>query len=257
MLHSHSGPTGLTRHGLPVSPPATLQTDGGGDLVRPGVMVVVAAFNEAARIGRVLDELLEFASGIVVVDDGSADGTAAEILQRPVWLLRHPVNLGQGAALQTGLTFSLRQGAQYLVTFDADGQHDPADIPRLLAALQENQADYALGSRFLGCAEGIPATRRALLWCAARFTNLLSGVRLTDAHNGLRAMTRRGAEQLCITLNRMEHASQIIDQVAASGLKYIETPVRIRYSAESLRKGQRSSEALRIGLKLLVERTVR
>jgi polyprenyl-phospho-N-acetylgalactosaminyl synthase len=216
--------------------------------------IVIAAYNEAARIGLVLDGLTRLTNNIVVVDDGSVDATSREILFRPVWLVRHSVNLGQGAALQTGISFAMSRGAQYVVTFDADGQHDPEDIPVLLSALRSEAAEFALGSRFLGRASGMPLSRKVILKLAILFTKVLSGVSLSDAHNGIRAMTRQGMESIRITLNRMEHASEIIDQIAASGLKYIEVPVRIKYTEASLAKGQRSSAAIRLGLKLLLER---
>ncbi|MCL4201542.1 MAG: glycosyltransferase family 2 protein [Pirellulaceae bacterium] len=221
------------------------------------IWVVIAAYHEAERIGAVVDGVRGCGAEVVVVDDGSTDDTADSVLARAVWLLRHSVNLGQGAALQTGIDFALSQGAHYIVTFDADGQHDPADIPRLIEALQINKADYALGSRFLGTADGIPAMRRFVLSLAVWYTRWLSGARLTDAHNGLRAMTRRGASDLRITLNRMEHASEIIDQIVASGLKYVEVPVRIRYTPDTLAKGQRSSAAIKMGLKLVLEKVFR
>jgi glycosyltransferase involved in cell wall biosynthesis len=219
--------------------------------------VVIAAYNEGARIGPVLDELLEVVTNVVVVDDGSLDSTREAVLSRPVWLLTHPVNLGQGAALQTGLVFALARGASHIVTFDADGQHRPQDIRELLRSLGAQQADFALGSRFLGGAEGIPRSRRIILRMGVIFTRMLSGVALTDTHNGLRAMTRRGAERIRITFNRMEHASELIDQVARSGLKFVEVPVHIRYSAASLTKGQRTSAALGLGLRLLLDRLAR
>jgi glycosyltransferase involved in cell wall biosynthesis len=218
--------------------------------------VVIAAYNEEKRIGRVLDGLVPAAPNIVVVDDGSADGTASEALQRPVWLLRHAVNLGQGAAIQTGITFALKRGAGYVATFDADGQHDPADLPAMLAALSLQSADFALGSRFLGQAEGIPLLRKLMLRLAVLFTWVFSGVLLTDAHNGLRVFSRRGAARLHITLNRMEHASEIVEQIAASGLKFIEVPVHIVYTSESLAKGQRGSAAVKLALKLLMEKLI-
>jgi glycosyltransferase involved in cell wall biosynthesis len=221
-----------------------------------GLWIVIAAYNEQRRIGAVLDDLLAVAGNIVVVDDGSRDETAAEIAKRPVWLVRHCINLGQGAALQTGIAFALRQNAEYIVTFDADGQHCISDLPTLLAALGAG-ADFALGSRFLGHATGIPWRRKLVLRLAVLFTRVVSGVSLTDAHNGLRAMTHRGARRVHITMNRMEHASQIIDQIAKSGLKYVEVPVTIRYTAETLAKGQKSSEAVRLGLKLLLEKVMR
>ncbi|MGQ9918672.1 MAG: glycosyltransferase family 2 protein [Bryobacteraceae bacterium] len=223
----------------------------------PEVWVVVPAYNEAARLAATLENLLAVASTVVVVDDGSPDDTARVAAQYPVWVLRHVVNLGQGAAIQTGITFSLRQGAEYVATFDADGQHVPGDLLRLHRALREKQADFALGSRFLGRAEGIPWTRTLMLKAAVFFTWVFSGIRVTDTHNGIRMMTRRGAEKIRITMNRMEHASEILDQIAASGLRFVEVPVTIRYSTESLAKGQRSSAAVRLALKLFAERLAR
>ena len=238
-----------------------MQTDASrpsvGPAVPEGLWVVIAAFNEAPRIGRVLEELLPAAPRVVVVDDGSSDTTGAEILARGAWLVTHSVNLGQGAALQTGISFALRQGASHVVTFDADGQHTPDDLPRLIGALAEHDADFALGSRFLGIAEGIPMSRRILLRAAILFTRVLSGVSLSDTHNGLRAMTRRGAESIHLTFNRMEHASEIIEQVSRSGLRYVEVPVHIRYTEASLAKGQRTSAALGLGLRLLLEKLAR
>ncbi|HPZ83258.1 MAG TPA: glycosyltransferase family 2 protein, partial [Thermogutta sp.] len=150
------------------------------------VWVVVPAYNESARLGNTLKDLLTVAQTVVVVDDGSKDDTYDVASQYPVWVLRHVVNLGQGAALQTGITFALRQGAQYVATFDADGQHDARDLLSMLEMLQSSGADYALGSRFLGRAEGIPWHRRLMLRAAVLFTRLLSGAVVSDTHNGIR-----------------------------------------------------------------------
>jgi polyprenyl-phospho-N-acetylgalactosaminyl synthase len=230
--------------------------DEGGSLPEC-LWVVIAAYNEQARIGAVLEDLSRIAKNVVVVDDGSRDGTAQEVSRYPVWLLRHAANLGQGASLQTGISFAVQQDAEYVVTFDADGQHDPADIRTMLDALHANAADYALGSRFLGAATGIPFFRRLVLRAAVLFTRILSGVSLTDAHNGIRLMSRKGAERIQLTLNRMEHASEIVEQIAASGLKYVEVPVHIKYTADSLAKGQKSSAAVVLAIKLLIEKVVR
>lgn len=222
-----------------------------------GTWIVVPAYNEEARIAAVLSALGPTGASIVCVDDGSTDGTAREILKTRAWLLVHCGNLGQGAAIQTGISFALLRGARYIVTFDADGQHSVEDIPALLHALDERGADFALGSRFLGNAHGIPRARKLALRLAVFFSWFLSGVRLSDAHNGLRAMTRKGAGWIRISLNRMEHASQIVEQIAASGLKFVEVPVTIRYTAATLAKGQKTSAALRLGLNLLLDRIVR
>jgi hypothetical protein len=140
------------------------------------------------------------------------------------------------------------------VTFDADGQHRIADVPKLLDALAVHQADFALGSRALGQTINMPISRRLLLWGATFFTRVTTGLEVTDAHNGLRAMTRRGALRLKLRQNRMAHASEILDQIASSGLKYVEVPVNIKYSKYSLAKGQRSSDAIDILLDLCAGR---
>ena len=219
--------------------------------------VIVPAFNEGTRILRVLDELISVEANVVVVDDGSEDDTGLNALARPVWLVTHAANLGQGAAIQTGIDFALARGAAYIVTFDADGQHRPQDIPVLLSSLQRNEAEFALGSRFLGSTKGMPVSRRILLKLAVLFTWVLSGVKLTDTHNGLRAMTRRAAACLQIRHNRMEHASEIIDQIKQCGLKCTEVPVQIRYTADTLAKGQRMSDAIGLGLRILLKRVIR
>ena len=122
--------------------------------LKKSIWVVIAAYNEAQVIASVLGEVLQRGYQTVVVDDGSRDGTADAAAASGAWVVPHPVNLGQGAALQTGIKFALRHGASHIVTFDADGQHRAADIARLIEALEANGADYALGSRFLGASAG-------------------------------------------------------------------------------------------------------
>jgi polyprenyl-phospho-N-acetylgalactosaminyl synthase len=223
---------------------------------RSRIFVVIAAYNEASVIARVSVEVARHRYFVVVVDDGSTDATA-ERAGAAAAVVRHPVNLGQGAALQTGIDYALQHGADVIVTFDADGQHRAADIERLVAALRERDADFALGSRFLGQAIALSTARRLLLRAATVFTQLTTGLRLTDTHNGLRAMTRRGAEKIRLRQNRMAHASEILAQIAASGLPYVEVPVRIEYTAYSRAKGQRLGDALAILLDLFARRLYR
>jgi len=223
----------------------------------PGVWVVIAAYNEAARLGTTLAELAPHAANVVVVDDGSRDDTAAVARQAGVWVLRHPINRGQGAALQTGIRFALEQGAEYVVTFDADGQHDPAEIAALLAPVVEGRADAALGSRFLGRTVGMPTSRRLVLKAAVIFTRVVSQVKVTDAHNGFRALSRAAAEGIRIRQDRMAHASEILDEVRRLNLRYVEVPVTIRYTAATLAKGQSSWNSVRIVWQLLVGKVVK
>ena len=218
------------------------------------IWIVIPAYNEAAIIGRVVGDLVERGHAIVVVDDGSADGTGMAARTAGAALVTHPFNLGQGAALQTGIAFALAQGADYLVTFDADGQHRATDIDALLDALRTHNADFALGSRFLGTAVEMPASRRLLLKAATWFTRVTTGLHITDTHNGLRAMTRRGASRIKLRQNRMAHASELLHAVARSGLPYVEVPVTVDYSAYSLAKGQRLTDSFRILVDLSTRR---
>ncbi|MET0389261.1 MAG: glycosyltransferase family 2 protein [Polyangiales bacterium] len=221
------------------------------------VMIVIAAYNEASSIGDVVRELRSHYTHVVVVDDGSADETATYALEAGASVLTHLINRGQGAALQTGITYALDQGADLIVTFDADGQHDVNDIPQLLAPIAQGQAHIALGSRFLAPGGKIPRSRKLLLWAAVLFTRMTARVRLTDAHNGLRAFSRHAAEQIDLQLDRMAHASEIVDQVVSTRLPFVEVPVKVRYTEYSLRKGQRNSAALRVAFDYLMARLIR
>jgi glycosyltransferase involved in cell wall biosynthesis len=212
--------------------------------------VIVAAYNEATMIARVVTEIRRGDYRVIVVDDGSKDATAQVAREAGAIVIQHPFNLGQGAALQSGIGLALAKGAEVIVTFDADGQHSAADISRLASALAEENADFVLGSRFLEASSNIPPLRRLLLKAATMFTRITTGLRLTDAHNGLRAMTRRGAGAIRLRQNRMAHASEILAQIGASGLHYVERPVTIHYSAYSIAKGQKTSDSVMILLDL-------
>src|SRR5262245_29254429 len=216
--------------------------------------VVIAAYNEAAVIARVVGGVRRAGYPVVVVDDGSSDATADIAHAAGAAVIRHPFNLGQGAALQTGIDHALALSAEIVVTFDADGQHRVADIARLCAALAEEKADFALGSRFLGQAPNLPPLRRLLLKAATLFTRLTTGLQLTDTHNGLRAMSRRGAAAIRLRQNRMAHASELLAQIGSSGLPYVERPVTIEYTAYSLAKGQNMRDAVLILVDLLARR---
>jgi glycosyltransferase involved in cell wall biosynthesis len=220
----------------------------------PRISLVIAAYNEARVIAGVVAGVIHAGYDVVVVDDGSSDRTRDLAAAAGAVVIRHPINLGQGAALQTGIEFALRQGADIVVTFDADGQHRIADAARLVAALHTHGADFALGSRFLGGAVNQPLSRRILLRLATLFTRLTTGLSVTDTHNGLRAMTRRGAGAIGLKQNRMAHASEILHQIADSGLKFVEVPVTIEYSAYSLAKGQSMGDALVILTDLFARR---
>jgi glycosyltransferase involved in cell wall biosynthesis len=221
------------------------------------VWIVVPAYNEGRRLALTLRTLRRSWENIVLVDDGSRDETSRVALDEDVWVLRHPLNCGQGAALQTGIDFALAQGADAVVTFDADGQHAAEEIADLVEPIRAGQADVVLGSRFLGRAIGMPWTRRLMLKAGVLFTRLFSRIAVTDTHNGLRALSRSAAERIRIHENRMAHASEILHQVRLLNLRYVERPVTIRYSTETLTKGQSSWNAVAILSQFIVGRFVR
>jgi len=194
---------------------------------------------------------MRHASHIVVVDDGSTDGTADAARSKAAVVVSHPVNLGQGAALQTGLDFALRRGADYICTFDADGQHDPATIALMLQRLTDSGAEVALGSRFLGGTIDMPVLRRFMLNVAIAFTRLQTRLPLTDTHNGLRMFTRRAASQIRINHSGMAHGSEILSSIVKLKLSVIEVPTIVRYTDYSKRKGQSISNSVHIMIDLM------
>ncbi len=221
---------------------------------RREAFIIVPAFNEKESIAAVVADLRATFPNVVVVDDGSSDSTFESARQAGARVLRHLINRGQGAALQTGISAALSLGARWIVTFDADGQHRPDDIARLLDPIVRGECDITLGSRFLNDASDVPFLRRVLLRAAVLFTRLVNRVPVTDTHNGLRAFSRRAAETIDLKLDRMAHASELLDQIRASGFAFREVPVRIRYTEYSLRKGQSARGALRILLHYLMGR---
>ena len=203
--------------------------------------VVIPAWNEEAVIADVVRSVLSICPKVVVVDDGSADQTGERALLAGARVLRHPFNLGQGAALQTGIDYALRNHADHIVTFDADGQHDVNDILVMRTAMDKAGVDIVLGSRFMGQANQLPRLRKWVLKAAIVFTNLSSGLRLTDTHNGLRLLSREAAQRLRLRQNRMAHASEILDQIAELQISLVEVPVNLSYTAYSTAKGQKTS----------------
>lgn len=224
-----------------------------------GVFAIIPAYNEGRALAGTLESLRPYRYSAVVIDDGSKDDTAAVAGEFPVHVLRHPINLGQGAALQTGMTYALSRGAKYIVHFDADGQHNPAEIESLLAPLVKAEADVVLGSRFLRREDvlAVPFGRRQVLRTAVYVNWLLTGVKLTDAHNGFRALTRRAAEAIHLEEDGFAHASEIVEQIRRRKLKYVEHPTGIRYTDYSKAKGQSFWNGFNVIFDLLAGRLVK
>jgi len=218
------------------------------------VWVVIPVYNEAQVLESVLRQTLAVFPNIVCVDDGSNDGSVEAVLRTDAHLVRHPVNLGQGAALQTGLAYARAQpGAQYFVTFDADGQHRLEDASAMLEVARSGDADLVLGTRFADNADSVPLFKRVVLRTVVFLSPAGRKLKLTDAHNGLRVLTRPVADDLRITMNGMAHASEIVSYLGRSTWRVREVPVSIRYTEYSRSKGQ----SLLNGVNILFDLSVR
>lgn len=222
------------------------------------VFILIPSYNEEKVIRQTIRSLGN-AYDIVLIDDASTDDTANAVRDLPIYYLRHEINLGQGAALQTGMEFARQQGADIVVHFDADGQHNPDDIDRFIQVLKTQSVDVVLGSRFLRKEDllAIPRLRRILLRVARIVNGLLSGLWLSDAHNGFRVMNRRALAGIQLKENRMAHATEILMQIRRKQLRYVEQPTHIIYTEYSQVKGQRWQGAFDILIDVFINKYFR
>jgi len=201
--------------------------------------VVIPMFNEATVIRSVIEDVRRAFPFVVCIDDGSSDSSVAEAKAAGAAVVRHPINLGQGASLQTGFDYALRDPeATEVLTFDADGQHQVVDALEMVTKLRSENLDIVIGSRFLDDRTKMGALKRLVLRMAAFYTRRTTGMPLTDAHNGLRVLGRDLVSRLQIQQNRMAHASELIEQVGALDVSWAEHPTHIIYSDYSKAKGQ-------------------
>lgn len=215
--------------------------------------VVVPVFNEAEVIGTVIQNLTDHFAHVVCVDDGSSDNSAELARQSGARVLQHPLNLGQGAALQTGFDYVSRQpGATHVITFDADGQHLVSDALEMLELAKRKRISAIFGSRFLDKRTKPGFKKKVVLKLAVLFTRVFTGLRLTDAHNGLRVLSMEALGFVRLEQNGMSHATEIVHQIAKSKLAWREYPVEVLYTEYSKRKGQSLWNSVNILIDLIV-----
>ncbi|MFC9917627.1 glycosyltransferase family 2 protein [Agromyces binzhouensis] len=218
----------------------------------PRTWVVIPMFNEGSVVASVIEEVRRTFPHVVCVDDGSRDDSAARAEAAGAVVVRHPVNLGQGASLQTGFSYALRDPrTTEVVTFDADGQHQVADAVGMVRMLREGDYDVVIGSRFLDGRTTVGAIKRLVLKTAAWWTRVTTGMALTDAHNGLRVIDRGLLERIRIRQNRMAHASELVDQIGELDANWTEYPTHIVYTDYSKSKGQSLLNSVNILVDLL------
>lgn len=211
-----------------------LQLDRNTDTV-----IIVPVYNEGEVLGEVIADVFKHFVNVICVDDGSSDNSAEIARRSGAKVIAHPMNLGQGAALQTGFDAALLiPEAKYFVTFDADGQHSVSDAQIMVKRLRQGDVQIVFGSRFLDNRTNVSFSKRLVLKLAVTYSNALTGLKLTDAHNGLRAFNREVIETIEIKHDGMAHASEIVNQVSRGKFDYTEIPVHIVYTEYSKAKGQ-------------------
>lgn len=204
--------------------------------------LIIPCYNEEPVIGEVISSALATFPNIVAVNDGSVDNSAQAIHKAGAHLVNHPVNLGQGAGIQTGLEYARGQpGAQFFVTFDADGQHQVKDVVRMVTRLREEPLDIIVGTRFGGANatdSQVPWLKQLVLKTVVALSPTTRKLGLSDAHNGLRVFNKKVAYELNLRMNGMSHASEIVSAIATHGWRVAEEPVDILYTEYSMAKGQ-------------------
>jgi glycosyltransferase involved in cell wall biosynthesis len=220
--------------------------------VNSDVWVVIPLYNEAAVIGEVVAGLLPNFTNIVCVDDGSIDGGGKVALGSGAKLVSHPINLGQGAALQTGFEYALERGAKYVVTFDADGQHRAIDAETMVGRARDEDLAIVFGSRFLDDRTKPGLLKKIVLKTAVAVTNWTTKTKLTDAHNGLRVIREDALRRIHLKQDRMAHGTEIIVQLGRTRLPYAEQPVEVLYTEYSKAKGQSLLNSVNILIDLII-----
>lgn len=220
-------------------------------------VIIVPAFNESPVIWSVLKGLPKRLAGlqnleVLVIDDGSSDDTFQKAQKAGVKVMRHVINRGLGAAIKTGLSWAKTQDAHIAITFDADGQHDPKDLPRMIEPIVRGQADLVVGSRFLN-KQNIPIDRRVLNFFANLATLIFFGAHSTDSQSGLRAFSKKAIDYIDFKADRMEFSSEILLEAARHKLKKVEVPIRAIYSDYSRAKGQKNTNAIPVFGRFLVK----
>lgn len=220
------------------------------------VVAIIPAYNEATVIGEVIQKTKSFVDEVMVVNDGSSDRTLEVAYAHGARVFSHCINRGLGAAIGTGFAAALDADADVAITLDADGQHEPAEIPRFLDAIQ-NGAEVVLGSRMLTALKGMPAHRKLATIAGNAVTFLLFGVRVTDSQSGFRAFTRHALQKIEVKTNRMEVSSELIHEAHSKGLSIAEVPITAIYTDYSLSKGQNFFVGLKTLAKLILRRVAR
>lgn len=219
--------------------------------------IVIPAFNESKVIGSVLDSVPKKINrvskvNIVVVDDNSNDKTSEIAQKKSTVVLRHKLNRGAGAATRTGIVWALDNDSDVIATFDADGQHNPGDLEKIIEPIIDGKADLVIGSRFLK-KQQVPTDRFLINWIANITTYLIFGIFTTDSQSGLRAFSKKAASKINFRADRMEFSSEILSEAKKHNLKIKEIPTSAIYTQYSRHKGQKNTNVFPIMMRFFVK----
>lgn len=219
------------------------------------LLIIIPAFNEESVIRETIKGIKNALKGnfpILVVDDGSSDHTGTVAKEEGVIVIRHPINRGLGGALGTGLYWAKINNIDYCVTFDADGQHDPKDLKKMLEPILNNEADVVIGSRTINGWKELPTDRKLIMAVSNFLTWFLFGIKTTDSLSGFRAFNRVAIEKIRIQTDRMEVSNELFCEIKRNKLRLMEVPIKVIYSDYSRSKGQKNSNSFSVGVKLLL-----
>lgn len=214
------------------------------------IACVIPAWNEEKHISQVVKEVKSQIELVIVVDDCSQDQTSELAKKAGAFVLRHPINRGQGAALQTGSDYALMLGAEIIVHFDADNQFAATEIPEICDPILKNEADVVFGSRFLNKKSALPFTKKYLIMPLGRLFNRLFGVYTSDPQSGFRAYTKAVAHSFRIENNGMAHCSEILIKLSRGRWRIKEVPITVTYHEY----GQKLSGGWRIIKDLFIQK---
>ena len=218
------------------------------------IICVIPAFNEAKTIAKVVSAVHPYVQEVVVVDDNSQDNTAKLAQEKGATVLKHPINQGQGAALQTGNDYALKNKADIIVHFDGDDQFLASEIPDIIKPLLSKEAEIVFGSRFLGKKTNFPFYKKYLIYPLAKlFTKVFLKVELSDPQNGFRALSRQAAQKIHIDNRAMAHNSEIQSKAFQKRLRIKEVPITVVYHEY----GQKFSGGLKIIKDLLIKKIIK
>lgn len=223
---------------------------------KDSVIAIIPAYNEHTRVGNVVRAALPYVQQVIVVDDGSTDGTGEAARQAGATVIRHVENSGAGAATMTGIEAARRLGAQVIVTLDADEQHDPADIPRLLEPIERDTADIVFANRF-GQRNKIPAIRRVFNAIGNLVTLFAAGMWVQDSQSGYKALGPKALREIELKMRGFEFCTEIVREAGVHRWRIAEIPAKVIYSEYTLKKGQSFSSGVRTAMKILLRSFLR